>query len=74
MNVKVAYDTRRGNPFVKYRDFDFKLNRDPIKIEDSNIRIRKKGLNILQFTAYSNDFEVVVSGFDRQRDLKINVR
>lgn len=73
VNVRVAYDTSRGNPFKRYRDFDFQLNTAPIEIDAVSARVLKRKSNSLQFEAQSIDFVVTVTGFDSNRDLRVQV-
>lgn len=72
LEVLMAYDTRRGNPFKKYHPADFKiqsLNRaardaDVVDCQDNKIVVRPN----------SDNFRLEVAGFDTNRDLVVRVR
>jgi len=73
LNIEVAYEVRKGNPFKKYRPFDFRLDASPITVEARRATIEAVSENKLRFTSTSADFEVEVTGFDRRRDLRVRV-
>lgn len=72
LEVIVAYDTSRGNPFKKYDPADFKLqelkrtSRDMHEVEcdDNRLVIRPS----------SDSFRIEITGFDINRDLVVKVR
>lgn len=73
IDVEVAYEVRRGNPFKKYEKFDFDLQKKPVVVSaegaewnaiENNLSIRPK----------ADDFVVEVTGFDPQRDLAIRTK
>lgn len=72
IEVIVAYDTSRGNPFKKYDPADFKLQklkrsvRDVHEVECDN--------NILVFRPSSDNFRIEITGLDVNRDLVVKVR
>jgi len=71
VEVRVAYDTSRGNPFQKYDTADFrleKLNRD-----HRDIDLQECAGNRLVFRPVSDDFKLQVSGFDVNRDVIVKV-
>ncbi len=75
MDVKVAYDTRRGNPLNKYRPYDFLLEKEPIKYKDllRGITIKSVNDNNIVAEVREPDFQMVVAGFDEKRDLFVKV-
>lgn len=73
INIKVAYDRSKGNPFLHYREFDFRLHMAPIAIEEDGAKITRKRPNSLLLTAESPEFKVTVTGFDPERDLRVQV-
>jgi hypothetical protein len=72
--VKMAYDTRGGNPFKAYDKFDFDVGSATfiIKLEDCNVIQRQA--NILKVEITGRNFELTVTGFDPKRDLVIDVK
>jgi hypothetical protein len=71
--VRVAYDTDGGNPFSTYETFDFQLGVAPIKISTVNCTTRQKN-GTMAIDDIQADFEVMVTGFDTERDLITDVR
>jgi len=74
--VRAAYDTRKGNPFKRYRvsDFDFVQSSPALSFEFSGVEILGRNQNSLKFRIQTENFSVRVSGFDKRRDLRIEVR
>jgi len=70
--VKMAYDRVRGNPFSKWKPADFNVKK--LAVGTSNLKKIECYENAIRFIALNNDFELSVSGFDINRDLKIDVR
>ncbi len=68
--VKMAYDIRRGNPFSKYdrRDFDLS-DRNGLHIRQQGATVEGRG-NTLTFNADGPSFDISITGFDRNRDLR----
>lgn len=71
ITIRMAYDVRRGNPFRKYQPLDFELDKAPIKVRAQGAKVSDLRLNILDIILKKSDFEIVVTGFDPNRDLKI---
>lgn len=72
LEVLVAYDTSRGNPFKRYHPADFKLpklHRAARAIEEEDCSD-----NRLVYRSTSDDFKLEVTGFDVNRDLVVKVR
>jgi len=71
--VRVAYDTRRGNPLKKYRSEDFALESAPVEVQSQGLELKHCAGNCI--TARINDatFRLSVSGFDPNRDLYVKV-
>lgn len=65
----MAYDRRGGNPLKKYSTTDFRLNENPIRIEAKNAIIEIPDPNHLMIYPLGEEFSVVVTGFDMNRDL-----
>ncbi len=73
INVRVAYETRRGSPFKKYDPLDFRLDTPPIEVRGTGLSEPPESLdkNYLEFKVDDPQFELVVLGFDTERDLAI---
>ncbi|HOQ66982.1 MAG TPA: hypothetical protein PLY82_13705 [Methanosarcina thermophila] len=67
--IKMAYDTRRGNPFAQYEKFDFDVSKDPITITEKECKILKKENNSIEIKVEGPNFELTVKGFNLERDL-----
>ena len=74
VEVLVAYDRRGGNPLKKYSKADFQLNADPICIEARNAITEIVDSNHLIVYPQADEFSVVVTGFDVNRDLFLQAR
>jgi hypothetical protein len=71
--VRAAYNVRRGNPFKKYDTADFRFNSGSRSL---NIRHRGCDLDVrednrIELCPTEDEFELVVEGFDPNRDLII---
>ena len=69
----MAYDVRQGNPFRLYRPYDFDLGKAPIRIEGVGLTYRIVQPNGLKATTEQSDFQLTITGFDLNRDLKIKI-
>ncbi len=74
VEVLVAYDRRGGSPLRKYSVTDFRLDQKPIRIEVNNARIEIRDPNQLLVYPQTDEFSVVVTGFDLNRDLFLQAR
>ena len=74
IELKLAYDTTRGNPLKKYQPLDFRLNKLPIKTIQRNCEFSFPEPNVIRLKPYKSDFEVTITGFDENRDLFINLK
>jgi len=73
LSVTVAYEVNRGDPFKRYSPLDFELNRSPIRLRCAGCRIAEVGFNRLRLTVTQPAFELEVSGFDPNRDLRVRI-
>ena len=71
ISLEMAYDVREGNPFKKYRILDFELDKPPIKVKGIGLQIQYPRPNILYLVLEKRDFQLNITGFDSNRDLKI---
>ena len=69
LDVFVAYDRRGGSPLRKYVATDFQLDHDPILIKSHNAIVQVLEPNHLIIYPQHPDFDVIVTGFDVNRDL-----
>jgi hypothetical protein len=74
IDVRMAYDTRRGDPFAKYLSADFDLASRAITLRIRGMDVVEKKENSLRLAVQDEDFEVAVSGFDTNRDLILEVK
>jgi len=72
--LKVAYDIRRGNPFAQYEPFDFDLGGGSITLNSRDCNIMRRQCNVLEIEVTGQNFRLEVRGFDRTRDLVVNIR
>jgi hypothetical protein len=71
LDLRVAYDIRRGNPLRKYEAADFRL--EDLNVNSSGAAISRRTGNQMIVAVQQPDFHVGVSGFDEQRDLFVKV-
>ncbi len=75
LEVYVAYDVRKGNPLKKYDLSDFRLDQMPIKIKkpSKGLKLTRIHENLILADVTKDDFELLVTGFDPNRDLYVKV-
>jgi hypothetical protein len=76
ITIRVAHESETGDPFQQYHpsDFDFTIeDRDP-RVELQHCHCVQRLPNRLEIGIDGDDFCVKVLGFDRRRDLRIDVR
>jgi hypothetical protein len=75
LDIRAAYDVRRGNPLGKYHPADFKIGSGGVQIvEQSGLRVAERDENRLLVEILDADFCVTVTGFDGKRDVFVNVK
>jgi hypothetical protein len=67
--VNVAYDVRRGDPFAKYRAYDFDLSSSTVKKSAKGCEIPAASGNRIVIKPSTIGFSATVTGFDVERDL-----
>jgi len=72
INIRVAYDVLRGNPFNRYSPEDFDLRYPPIKVSSTGIDKETRLENELRFYILDPKFEVKIEGFDLNRDIIVD--
>ena len=73
-SIRVAYDMRGGNPLNNYHPMDFDLSSSIMKKTISGGEIIESVENHLKVLIEEHDFELRVTGFDKHRDLIVDVR
>ena len=71
IDIEVAYDVRQGNPFNRYSQFDFELNKPPIRVSGKGLKVSISKSNMIHIVLEERSFQLLVTGFDPNRDLKI---
>jgi hypothetical protein len=81
LDIKCAYDTRGKNPLYVYRKSldakspDFQIGKDAVNVvSQDGIKIVEMKNNWLRIEVLKQDFELTVGGFDKNRDLFVNVK
>lgn len=72
--VRVAYDTRRGNPFSRYHQLDFNLADTALHVDIAGGVITERIQNKIKATIEKPDFSLNVTGFDQHRDIIVDIR
>lgn len=74
LEIRVAYDRRRGSPLNKYDPADFELGKRPIEVTTQGLDIMERDGNRLRVRVVDAEFAVTVTGFDENRDLFVDVQ
>ena len=74
IEILVAYDRRGGSPLRKYSITDFQLDAAPVQIDADGAVFDIVAPNRLIVYPQAERFEVVVTGFDNNRDLFLHAR
>jgi hypothetical protein len=76
LDIRAAYDVRRGNAFKKYdaADFDFKDGSFELEPPPQGVEIRSRDKNHMLLEVLEPNFRLTVVGFDANRDLCVNVQ
>ena len=73
--IRMAYDTEKGDAFKKYHPADFRLDRrDEIHVDPQGFQITTRAKNRIAADLTQDDFKLVVTGFDPNRDVVVEVR
>jgi hypothetical protein len=73
LEVLAAYDVLRGNPFRRYSPLDFRMDKS-IAVQARGAGIVTRQENRLELEIKAPEFEVLVTRFDENRDLRVKVR
>lgn len=71
--VKAAYEVRRGDPFRRHDPLDFRFGHPPLELELNGAEILEQTPNALLLAIRSPEFQLVMRGFDRNRDLRVRI-
>ena len=71
--ITAAYHVRRGNPFKKYNSEDFNFNKT-LHTHITGASVIEIGGNSLKAKIDKRDFRVEITGFDPNRDVRVEVR
>ena len=74
IEILVAYDRRGGSPLRKYSITDFQLDAAPVQIAADGAVFDVVAPNRLVVYPQAERFEVIVTGFDNNRDLFLQAR
>jgi hypothetical protein len=74
LEIHTAYDTHKGNPFKKYHIADFQLEKGGITVESVGVNIKEYDSNRLSVDVLMDDFEITVTGFDKNRDIIVKTK
>lgn len=75
IEIRTAYDVRRGNALKKYDPADFDLASAEFGLEPPphGIEILERGENRMLVKVLEKDFQLSVTGFDTKRDVLVNI-
>jgi hypothetical protein len=74
LDVFAAYDRRGGSPLKKYTPSDFRFDVEPVLIKAHNAIVKVMAGNHLLILPQRKDFDIIVTGFDLNRDLFVKAR
>lgn len=72
--IRAAYDRLRGNPFSKWSPFDFRIEELETELSGINKARMACNGNRVAFIPDADSFTLRVSGFDPNRDLRVDVQ
>lgn len=71
--VRLAYSIRKGNAFGKYHLEDFSFLRGTLEVRGKGASVDIEDHNALIFRTSGPEFRIRVTGFDKNRDLEIDL-
>lgn len=71
--VRAAFEVRRGDPFRRYDPLDFRFGQPPLELQLTGAEILEQTPNALLLGIGSPEFQLVMRGFDRNRDLRVRI-
>lgn len=75
IEIRAAYDVRRGNALKKYDPADFNLADAEFQLKPAphGVQIVERAKNRMLVKVMAPDFELSVIGFDTKRDVLVNI-
>jgi hypothetical protein len=74
LEIRAAYDVRRGSALAKWNRADFQFVRAPLRIDGSEgVEVIEQGDNRILVRITAPGFRLSVTGFDENRDLYVRV-
>jgi hypothetical protein len=74
VRITCAYDTRKGNPFKNYELYDFDLGNSEFNFSSKGCTVAQRKDNKIELTIEEKEFEFEVTGFDKLRDVVIDIK
>lgn len=74
LDIRSAYEVRRGNAFRKYDTADFQLRDSAFLFELQGAEVQERRDNRLLVEVREPGFRLAVTGFDPQRDLRVEIQ
>lgn len=74
LSVRMAYDVRKGNPYKRWVEADFDLEKNQEQLTVSGGDVLSVAGNRLEILATSPDWKLQLKGFDPDRDLIVDLR
>jgi hypothetical protein len=74
VRITCAYDTRKGNPFKNYDLYDFELGNSEFNFSSKGCTVAQRKDNKVELTIEEKEFEFEVTGFDKLRDVVIDIK
>jgi hypothetical protein len=79
ITVRAAYNVLRGNPFSKHSEYDFNFLNGigagtDFDLDQTAAEVRPVSANALEIEVSDQNFTVGISGFDQNRDLRLDIR
>lgn len=73
IKINIAYEVSKGNAFEKYNKNDFKVGKNGNIDLETNSKIKSAKENTIKVTINKLPFQLVASGFDTNRDVKVKI-
>jgi hypothetical protein len=74
LTIRVAYDVQRGNAFRKYSPLDFDLSdQAKFNVTTTGCTVKERRENEIKLEVTQQNFSIRVTGFDKNRDLRVEV-
>ena len=73
ISIQFAYDVVHGNPFDKWKLFDFNMKELSINGKGTVNKKYKLDNNIVKLSIDTHEFNLEVKGFDRKRDVVVGI-